>query len=75
MEKISIQDIKQALRTLESFYLDYTNNYLTQEKIAEHYEIWDSNESQKEDIILTGKLLHLGKYVFESDWHNNLHNK
>jgi len=74
--KISTQDIKQALKTLESFYLDYTNNYLTQAKIAEHYEIWDCNEIQKEDVILTGKLLHIGKYIFEEGaWHNNLHNR
>lgn len=76
MNKISTQDLKQALKTLESFYLDYTNNYLTQEKLAEHYEIWDCNETQKEDVILTGKLLHIGNYVFEQGhWHHKLNER
>ena len=45
-------------KTLKEFYLDYVNNYLTIEKIAEHNEI----------SYLTAKtLIAFGKYYHEKD--------
>jgi hypothetical protein len=35
--KITVQDLEQALKTLENFYLNYTNNCLTQDRNNRRY--------------------------------------
>ena len=55
-------DIKSALKTIENFYLEFLNNYLTHERMAEDFELWHNNETQEEDLQLIKKILDLGRY-------------
>lgn len=61
MSNITI-DIKSALNTIENFYLEYFNNYLTQERMAENFGLWQNKETQEEDLQLIEKILDLGRY-------------
>ena len=58
------KDIKSALNTIEDFYLEYFNHYLTRKRMAEHFELWENEETQKEDLQLIEKILDLGRYKY-----------
>lgn len=53
--------------TLQDIYLDYVNNYLTQEKFAEHNDL---------DLVQANALLRLAEEVHEEivEFHQRLNN-
>lgn len=55
--------MKQLNESLRTLYLDYVNNYLTLEKMAQDYSM---TERQLRDLLFVGKDLH-EQYVAELD--------